>query len=36
VTGYQPRHARPEGLPEVMRGLADLIVIVPSKSDDGE
>jgi hypothetical protein len=34
VNGYQPRHAKhadPVELSEYMRGLADLIVIVPSK-----
>jgi hypothetical protein len=33
VSGYEGKHRRPEGLPEAMRGLADLIEIV---EDDDE
>jgi len=34
VSGYVPRHAKhadPADLPAAMRGLADMIVIVPSE-----
>jgi hypothetical protein len=34
LSGYQPRHAKPDQLPVILRGLADLIVIVDS--DDGK
>jgi hypothetical protein len=36
---YRPRHARhtdPSELPVILRGLADQIVIVPSKSSSEE
>jgi hypothetical protein len=39
VTGYAGRHrkhADPRDLPAAMRGLANLIVIVPSKGDSSE
>jgi hypothetical protein len=39
VTGYAGRHrkhADPRDLPASLRPLANLIVIVPSKSDDSE
>jgi hypothetical protein len=34
MNGYKPRHAKPERLPGVMRGLADLIEIVPGKDEE--
>jgi len=39
VSDYRPRHARradPSDLPVILRGLADKIVIVPSKSSSEE
>jgi hypothetical protein len=37
VSGYVPRHAKhadPADLPAILRGLADRIVIVPSKNEE--
>jgi hypothetical protein len=34
VTGYEGKHRKPDELPAAMRGVADLIVIVPSKSEE--
>ena len=34
MNGYQPRHAKhadPDDLPEIFRGLANLIVVIPSQ-----